>query len=57
LVVGAEDTTYQANVIGSYTFRYFEAFVVAAVIYIVLSQAISMAWRLLGRSLFPDYRA
>jgi His/Glu/Gln/Arg/opine family amino acid ABC transporter permease subunit len=55
LVVGAKDVTYQANIAGSATFRYFEAFIVAGVIYLVLAQVISLLWKLLGRILFPDY--
>lgn len=57
LVVGTEDITFEANLVGAYTFRYFEGFLVAAAMYIVLCQLISVAWRLLGRYLFPDYRA
>jgi His/Glu/Gln/Arg/opine family amino acid ABC transporter permease subunit len=56
LVVGTQDITFQANAVGALTFRYFEAFVVAAIIYVVLSMLITFIWRILGRILFPDYR-
>ena len=47
-IVGVPELTYQTLSIGSINFRYFELFVVAAVLYIVAVQIISGVWRLFG---------
>ena len=47
-VVGVPELTYQTLSIGSINFRYFELFVVAAVLYIVAAQIIGGIWRLFG---------
>jgi polar amino acid transport system permease protein len=41
---------------GSDTFRYFESFLVAAVVYAVLCQVINIARIYVGRAVFPDNR-
>jgi His/Glu/Gln/Arg/opine family amino acid ABC transporter permease subunit len=47
-IVGVPELTYQTLSIGSINFRYFELFVVAAVLYILAVQIISGVWRLFG---------
>jgi polar amino acid transport system permease protein len=41
---------------GAATFRYFETFLVAAVVYLVLSQAVNLARIRIGRRMFPAVR-
>ena len=50
-VIGVPELTYETLSIGSMTFRYFELFVVAAILYIVAAQAISLVWRAVGAAL------
>lgn len=47
-VVGVPELTYQTLSVGSINFRYFELFVVAAVLYIVAAQIIGGIWRVFG---------
>ena len=55
MVISVPDLTYQAFSIGADTYHYFEIFIVAAVAYVVVVQAINVIWRLLGRILLPTY--
>jgi His/Glu/Gln/Arg/opine family amino acid ABC transporter permease subunit len=43
--IGVAEITYQALSIGALTFRYFEVFTVAAVLYVVLAQVVGLVWR------------
>jgi polar amino acid transport system permease protein len=54
-VLAVNDLTSAANEAGVGTFRYFEAFVLAAVFYAIAAQSIQAVWRLLGARLFPAY--
>lgn len=56
MVVAATDLTYVAFSVGADTFRYFETFIVAGLAYLVVVQAITLVWRLLGRIFIPVYR-
>jgi len=47
-IVAVPELTYQTFSIGSINFRYFELFVVAAVLYILAVQVINGAWRAFG---------
>ncbi|MEX1172626.1 MAG: amino acid ABC transporter permease [Chloroflexota bacterium] len=55
MVVAAPDITYASLTVGSYTFRYFEAFIAAGLVYIVLVQVINYGWRSLGRVALPKH--
>jgi arginine/lysine/histidine transport system permease protein len=50
-VVGISELTHVSYVIGSQTFRYFEVFVVAGLLYLVAVQIVGRAWGLAGRRL------
>jgi His/Glu/Gln/Arg/opine family amino acid ABC transporter permease subunit len=50
-VIGINDITQVSYLIGSETFRYIEAFMAAAVLYIVVTHTVSYLWRLVGRRL------
>lgn len=52
--IGVSELTSVANQVGSTTFRYFEVFVVIAVLYFVVAQTINRGWVLLGRRLLTD---
>jgi polar amino acid transport system permease protein len=54
-VLAVNDLTSAANEAGVSTFRYFEAFVLAAVFYAIAAQSIQAVWRMLGARLFPAY--
>jgi polar amino acid transport system permease protein len=54
-VLAVNDLTAAANEAGVDTFRYFEAFVLAAVFYAIAAQLIQAVWRLLGARAFPAY--
>lgn len=47
--IGVEDLSSASNQIGSHTFRYFEVFVIAGLMYVTAAQTINRAWVLLGR--------
>ena len=51
--ISAEDLTYAANFVQSRNFRAFEAYLVAAVAYLLLAIAARALLRVLGRKLFP----
>lgn len=53
MVVAAPDITFASFTVGSITFRYFEAFLAAGLIYFVLVQVINHGWRSLGRVALP----
>jgi polar amino acid transport system permease protein len=55
MVLAVPELTSAANDAGVETFRYFEAFVLAAVFYVVAAQVIQSVWRVLGGRLFPTY--
>jgi His/Glu/Gln/Arg/opine family amino acid ABC transporter permease subunit len=50
-VIGIKELTHVSYVIGSKTFRYFEVFVVAGVMYVIAVQLINRIWELVGRRL------
>lgn len=50
-IVAVPELTYQTFSIGSINFRYFELFVVAAVLYILAVQIINGAWRAFGHAI------
>ena len=50
--ISAQDLTYAANFVQSRTFRAFEVYLVAAVIYLLLAIAMRALLRGLGRVLF-----
>lgn len=50
-VIGINELTHVSYVIGSKTFRYFEVFVVAGVMYVIAVQLINRMWELVGRRL------
>jgi polar amino acid transport system permease protein len=54
-VLAVNDLTSAANEAGVGTFRYFEAFVLAAVFYAIAAQSIQAVWRLFAAGLFPTY--
>ncbi len=53
MVVAAPDITFASFTVGSITFRYFEAFIAAGLVYLVLVQVINYGWRSLGRVALP----
>jgi polar amino acid transport system permease protein len=55
MVVAAPDLTSTALLVGSATFRYFEVFIVAAVIYMIVVQCTSAGWILVGRIFLPAH--
>jgi His/Glu/Gln/Arg/opine family amino acid ABC transporter permease subunit len=55
VVLSVPDLTTAADDAGVATFRYFEAFVLAAVCYIVAAQLIQAVWRGVGARAFPVY--
>jgi len=55
MVLSVPELTSAANDAGVETFRYFEAFVLAAAFYVVAAQLIQAVWRVLGGRLFPAY--
>jgi polar amino acid transport system permease protein len=55
MVLSVPELTSAANDAGVETFRYFEAFVLAAAFYIVAAQLIQAVWRAVGGRLFPTY--
>jgi len=54
-VLAVSDLTAAANEAGVDTFRYFEAFVLAAVFYTIAAQIIQAVWRFVGTRMFPAY--
>ena len=44
-VIGVAEITYQAQNLGAENFRYFEVFVVAAILYAVIAQIFGLVWR------------
>src|SRR6185437_1288103 len=48
-VIGINELTHVSYVIGSKTFRYFEVFVVAGVMYLIAVQLVSRIWGIVGR--------
>jgi len=50
-VIGINELTHVSYVIGSRTFRYFEVFVVAGVLYLVAVQVLNRLWEVAGRRL------
>jgi polar amino acid transport system permease protein len=55
VVLSVPDLTTAADDAGVSTFRYFEAFVLAAACYIVAAQVIQAIWRAVGARAFPVY--
>ncbi len=51
--IAAEDLTFAANFIQSRTFRAFEAYILATVVYLVLAVALRRAMTGVGRLIFP----
>jgi polar amino acid transport system permease protein len=54
-VLAVNDLTAAANEAGVDTFRYFEAFVLAAIFYAIAAQIIQVFWRFVGARMFPAY--
>jgi His/Glu/Gln/Arg/opine family amino acid ABC transporter permease subunit len=52
VLIGADELTGLAYKVGSSSFRYFEAFISVAVVYIVLVQVINFFWGKLGARVF-----
>jgi polar amino acid transport system permease protein len=48
-VIGVQEVTYQILVVGASTFRYFEVFTLAAVMYLIATQLIMLGWNAVGR--------
>jgi polar amino acid transport system permease protein len=57
MVIGVHDLTFDAFTAGSDTFRFFEVFVTASAIYVVLVGIINSGWVLLGRAMLPKQHA
>ncbi|WP_029005559.1 amino acid ABC transporter permease [Azorhizobium doebereinerae] len=55
--IAVEDITFAANFIQSRTFRAFEAYIIATVLYLVLALILRQVMRSLGTLLFPRRRA
>ena len=55
VVLSVPDLTAAADDTGVTTFRYFEAFMLAAACYIIAAQLIQALWRLVGARAFPAY--
>lgn len=55
MVISVPDLTFAAFDAGAQTFRYFETFIVAGAVYMVLVQIINGGWRLTGRLVLPRY--
>ncbi len=56
LAIAAPELTSATYSVGALTYRYFESFCVAAVIYFVLVQVISTGWRAFGSVALPTYQ-
>ena len=54
--VALDEVASWMQTVGSSSFRFFETFVVAAVVYLVLCQSVNIARILIGRKLFPQGR-
>lgn len=52
--IAVNEVTSWTQTAGAASFRYFEFFLVAAAVYLVLSQAVNLARIRIGRALFPD---
>jgi polar amino acid transport system permease protein len=52
--IAVNEVTAWTQTAGAASFRYFEFFLVAAVVYLVLSQAVNLARIQIGRALFPE---
>ncbi len=50
--VAVEDVASWMQTVGSTSFRFFETFVIAAIVYLVLCQTVNIARLLIGRWLF-----
>jgi polar amino acid transport system permease protein len=55
--VAVEEVTSWMETVGANSFRFFETFVVAAVVYVVLCQTINLARLQIGRMLFRQPEA
>ncbi len=56
-VIAVPELTYQAQIIGENTYRYFSVFAVLAVFYLVIVQAINAVWRAIERLWFGRWAA
>jgi polar amino acid transport system permease protein len=56
-VIAVPELTYQAQIIGESTYRYFSVFAVLAVFYVVIVQAINALWRAIERLWFGRWGA
>ena len=56
-VIAVEDVASWMQTIGSTSFRFFETFVVAAVVYLVLCQTVNLGRIAVGRALFKHLRS
>ena len=54
--IAVNEITSWMQTAGAASFRYFETFLVAAVVYLVLSQTVNLLRILVGRMLFPAAR-
>ena len=50
-VIGGLELTGESYAIGSLTYRYFEAFAIAAILYLVAVQLLLLTWTFVGRPL------
>jgi len=56
-VIAVPELTYQAQIIGENTYRYFSVFAVLAIFYLLIVQAINTLWRAIERLWFGRWRA
>ena len=57
MTIGVMELTYQARQVESYTFKGFEAFTAATVVYVVISLAITFAVNLYNDRILNIHRA